>query len=129
MPTKKSTKKVPTKKVSSKKSPVVSKKKTTVAKKVKSKPSTEKKLVQAKGVTAFWITDGTVLSNLIELRDAFQKMEKEVFSHHVNKDKNDFAEWVENVLNDADCASALRKSKTPTSSRTVVVRHLKVYKV
>jgi len=57
------------------------------------------------------------------------KMEKEVYAHHVTKEKNDFADWVEQVLEDAECAAAMRGRRTPSGARTVVVRHLRLYAV
>lgn len=84
-------------------------------------------LVCATGETCFWTTDGAVLENLEQLEMAFGSMEDEVFLHHVTKDKNDFADWVEHVLEDAACAADLRRSKKVTSARTVVKRHLRAY--
>lgn len=124
MATNKSTKKATVTKKTAKK--VVNNGTKKVAKKTSSKPA-GKRLVQANGPNAFWVADGTILKNLEELRDAFKEMDKKVFGHHVSKNKNDFADWVEAVLKDSDCAAALRKSKTQNSCRTVVVRQLKVY--
>ncbi len=123
MPTK--TTKVPTaKKVTPKKS---------VAKKAAQKVALTKKRAVKKlpAVTrdehAFWTTNGVVLKSLDELAVAFGSMDDTVFFYHVNKDKNDFATWVEHVLNDATCASALRKCKTPKSAKLVVMRRLRFY--
>lgn len=96
----------------------------------KSSPKTTAKgkvLVCAKGKECFWTNDGQVLKDLLELRDALKKMTDKVYTHHVTKEKNDFADWVEAVLKDVDCATALRKSKKPNTARTVVVRHLRTY--
>lgn len=88
---------------------------------------TVRALVCASGEECFWTTDGQVLENLDELALAFGSMEDEVFLHHVTKEKNDFADWVEQVLEDTLCAADLRKVRKPKSARTVVVRHLKTY--
>lgn len=112
-----------------------SRKKTTkkkVAKKstaTKSNARSPKALVCADGKECFWTTDGQILKDLIELRDALKSMDEKVFAAHVNRERNDFAEWVEQVLKDAECAAALRKSRKPRTARTVVVRHLKFYNV
>jgi len=86
-------------------------------------------LVYAGDPQSFWTTDGAILNSLVALRDALAVMDNEVFAHHVAKDKNDFAEWVATVLDDSACARALRKVKTPASAHTVVVRHLKFYRI
>lgn len=144
MPTKKSTPKKPatvtgkpakgpvkmvTKKVAAKKPVQKKSSKNDAATKKTSRARTEKELVHAKGKEAFWMTDGSILRNLVELRDALVAMEESTYTHHVTSDKNDFADWVECVLQDPDCAAALRKSKKPTSARTVVIRHLKMYRI
>lgn len=113
---------MPTKKAAPKKAA----KKTT---KKAPKKSAEKQLVYANDGTSFWVTDGQILNSLVSLRDALSSMHKDVYKYHAEGDHNDFANWVEVVLCDGDCATDLRKAKTPTSAKTVVVRHLKYYAV
>jgi len=125
-------------------SKVITKKATKTAKKVAVKPVAKKAAVKSVGKTSskkakllvcapddkcFWTTDGRILKNLDELQMAFGSMGEEVFLHHVNKEKNDFADWVEQVLQDSTCASALRKTKQPTTAKAVVVKHLRTYNV
>jgi len=101
-------------------------------KKVAPKPkktSGKKVLVYANNDNSFWVNDGQILNSLVALNEAMTSMEKAVFAHHVNKDKHDFADWVESVLCDGVCASELRKAKTPTSAKTVVSKHLKTYQI
>lgn len=111
------------------------------AKKVAAKKSTPKKVIAKKtkrggrplqyadNQRSFWVSNGEVLNSLVALNNALASMEKAVFAHHVSKDKNDFADWVETVLNDLECANALRKTATPAAARTVVIRYLKQYDV
>jgi hypothetical protein len=113
--TKKTSKKV-TKKVSSKtKSSRTSKKKN------------QSTLVCADGPHCFWVSDGRVLANLTDLRDALAQMKEDVYYHHVTKEKNDFADWVESVLYDDELANALRRSQKPHTARALVVRRLRVH--
>ena len=137
MPTKKTTKKVAAKKAAPKKKAAVKKtakkaapKKTAkkTSSRTKSKAS-KKDLVYADNHTSFWVSDGQVLNSLVALRDALNEMEKEVYKYHATGDQNDFSVWVGDVLCDAECAAALTKAKTPSSAKTVVVRHLKLYAV
>lgn len=86
-------------------------------------------LVCASGEECFWTTDGSVLENLHELHIAFGSMDDEVFLHHVSLQKNDFADWVEQVLDDAMCAAALRKAKKPASAASVLIKHLRQYDI
>ena len=86
-------------------------------------------LVCANGEQCFWTNDGKIISNLVELRDTFEHMADEVFAHHVNKSKNDFADWIHYVLGDTELAKKLRGAKKPASARTMVVTHLKMYDI
>lgn len=119
---KKVAKKTATKKVA-KKSSV----KKASARKTMPKKETKKDLVVASEQTAFWSTDGRILDSLLALREALDEMEKAAYQYHAEGGRNDFANWVEVVLCDAECAAALAKAKTQKSAKTVVVKHLKHY--
>lgn len=126
MPTKKTeattavkTKKAPAKAVAK----TVAKK--PVAKVSKSKPE----IVCAPGEQCFWTTDGRVLANLVELRDALAEMDEEVFTQHVTEERNEFADWVEQVLGDAELAKAMRKAKKAGKAYDLVVTRLRIYSV
>jgi hypothetical protein len=107
-----------------KKAPV---KKTAVAKKTVKKSVAKASLTYAGNSESFWLSDGQILNNLVALRDALATMNKTIYGHHVTKSKNDFAEWVEQVLGDVACAKSLRAAKTPAAAKTAVVKHLKNY--
>jgi hypothetical protein len=95
----------------------------------KSTPSRASKrvLARAEGTQCFWVTDGKVLSDLVEFGTALHEMEKEVFGYHVSGSRNDFADWIEYVLGDTELAGMLRKTKTSKQAHTVVLRRLKIY--
>lgn len=119
---------MPTKKVAA---PKITPSKLKVKAKVstKTKSSGEKSLVYAIGEVAFWTTDGQVLSSLVSLSDALKDMTKSVFSHHVARGKNDFAAWVEVVLEDKECAKELRAVKTPAAAHVIIQKYLKGYRI
>jgi hypothetical protein len=102
-----------------------------VVKKVVKKPIVveKKPLIISDNEQSFWMVDGQILNSLAALESVFAEMEKSIFEHHVGKDKNDFAEWVETVLGDKDCAVALKKAKTSKAAKTVVSKSLKSYKI
>ena len=103
-------------------------------KKITNKPTKQavtksKHLVCATDDKCFWVNGGPILRDLVELEQAFDEMNEQMFSHHVAKNRNDFADWVESVLKDAETAAALRKAKKPNTARKVVIRQLKFYKL
>ena len=96
---------------------------------VKATKKNSKELMMADNDKSFWVSDGQILNNLLALHEALLKMDEEVFLHHVSDGKNDFADWVDLVLCDAECANELRKAKKQPKAVSVVAKHLKTYKV
>lgn len=125
--TKKVAKKAAVKKVAQKTTKKAPAKKAAAKKTVKK--ATGKKLIVAKGPQCFWVNEGPILKNLLELEAALEAMSEEMFAHHVGGGRNDFADWVEYTLKDVDTAIALRKSKKPAAARKVVIKQLKLYKL
>lgn len=95
----------------------------------KSSKKSKKDLVHANSDQCFWVTDGTVIANLCELSEALDAMSEDIFGYHVTKEKNDFADWIEHVLEDAELATKIRKSKKPNTARKVVVSRLRIYSI
>jgi len=85
-------------------------------------------LVCANGEHCFWLNDGRIVHDLRELSAVLESMHKHLFTHHVTTERNDFADWVERVLNDADCAAKLRRSRTQRGAHGVLVRQLRLYR-
>ncbi len=70
-------------------------------------------LVTAPPEHRFWVHYGPVLKDLRELREALQQHISEAqFRHHVGPHRNDFANWVEQVLDEVVCGRALRQAHT-----------------
>lgn len=118
------------KKVSSKntlRKKVASKSKSATKKKAVAKKK-RKQLVHAGEDVSFWVYEGPVLRNLLELYDALEAISDEQFYHHVRSEAdNDFANWVEEVLCDGDCAGSLKTAHDREGARDVVQTRLKIY--
>ena len=70
-------------------------------------------LVIAPPEKCFWVHYGPVLKDLRELRDALAgQMSEAQFAYHVQAERNDFANWVAQVLEEPACARALRLTRT-----------------
>lgn len=114
--------------MTTKKVSVTKEKKVAPKKAVKKSGDKEKRqLVRASGEYCFWANDGSVVSNLSELADVLGSMDDAAFAHHVTKDRNDFADWIEGVLLDAELAKSIRSAKKPSAAQAIVVRRLKIY--
>ena len=72
---------------------------------------------------SFWVNDGAVIANLRSLPKELKKLSLDQFRFHVNKDKNDFANWVDQVIGDRSLARSIAKIKTkPTFVKKVSSR-------
>lgn len=121
------TKKTGAKKIVKPKKKVIKQTAKKAVKKSSNKASSKKQLAYSSHDTSFWVSDGQILNSLVALSDVLDTMEKDVYTFHAEGGENDFANWVEVVLCDSDCAKDLRKAKTQRSAKTVIVKHLKSY--
>lgn len=55
----------------------------------------------------FFLHEGGELKSLEELYIELQTMEPRVFEHHVNAERNDFANWIRDVMGDRYLAHKL----------------------
>lgn len=60
----------------------------------------------------FWLANGIVIRNLYELSDALKIMDDELFNRHVNKNKNDFAEWMAHISKNEHLVEKLKSAKS-----------------
>jgi len=64
----------------------------------------------------FWCCNGAVLNNLQELESALNNMSEESFKHHANDERNDFTNWVKEIIKDEKLAKDLSKAKTKATA-------------
>ncbi len=55
----------------------------------------------------FWSHDGKVFKNLHELEQGLSNMDDETYLYHANEYKNDFSNWVKDVIGDQELAKDL----------------------
>lgn len=60
----------------------------------------------------FKLSNGSRIRNLQELVDALRTMDAEVFSSHVSDGRNDFANWINDVMGLQDLAQNIKTAKT-----------------
>jgi len=103
-----------------------------VVRKIKSKK--KKPLFIANGLNAFWVHQGPVLRNLIDLAKFFEIITAEQFAYHMKPNTNgadakgnDFSRWVAEVLQDKTCATTLARAKTSTAALGAARRALLRY--
>ncbi len=58
----------------------------------------------------FWSHDGQMFRNLKELAKGLSAMSDETYTYHTDSSKNDFANWVREVIGDKQTANDLTKA-------------------
>jgi len=76
----------------------------------KSKQEAQKFLANVPEEYVFWCCDGRLFRNMQELGDAFNTMTDETFACHANTEKNDFSNWVRDIIKDDKLAQGLGES-------------------
>ena len=79
---------------------------------MKKKPDAKKILSAVQPDKAFWVNNGPVLKSLDEFATSLKNLKPEQFLHHVNRQKNDFAKWISEVVGDGILAQRIRVLKT-----------------
>ncbi len=72
----------------------------------------------------FWLKSGKGLRSLRELADYLPAMSLDEFSHHVNAQRNDFANWVQHLFLEPELATTIRKARTKDEFQSVIYTFL-----
>ncbi|HIH31456.1 TPA: hypothetical protein HA235_02000 [Candidatus Woesearchaeota archaeon] len=84
------------------------KKKEHTVKEIKKPRKSEKNIDPEK---YFVLCNGEKIKSLNELASTLETMSDDVFFYHVTNDRNDFANWINDVFQDFDLAESVRKTK------------------
>ena len=76
----------------------------------------------------FYLHDGGTLDNLTDLADALYDMSDDVYSYHVNESKNDFSNWVRDIIKDERLAGDLNKAASKNQAAKIVADRLAALK-
>lgn len=95
--------------------------KKTAAKKTTAKP---KGLAQAPAEHYFVLVDGRTLKDVKELADVLEDMHENTWGHHVNNERNDFANWVNDIFKEEELARQIRESQGKHHLQIVLYRHI-----
>lgn len=87
-------------------------------------PKKNKALIDASPECCFWINNGPIVKNLIELRDALNQITDEQFDYHAKRDGNNFAKWIDEVLQAAECAKKLSHTKNRKEAILILERYI-----
>lgn len=83
---------------------------------VKKKDKPQKFMFSVEENLSFYLNDGRKLYNLRDLENALQGMNIALFSQHVSEEKNDFAQWIQDVFGYVELANQMKRVKTVKSA-------------
>jgi hypothetical protein len=72
----------------------------------------------------FWSCTGQVLRNLKDLKSELDTMSDEAYACHVNAEKNDFMNWVRDIIKDERLARDLQKAPGRLNAAKLVTRRI-----
>jgi len=72
----------------------------------------------------FWCQDGKVVKNLKGLEEALDDMGDETFHHHAGEGRNDFSNWIRDVVGDNKLANDLNKAKSRIRAGNAVAQRI-----
>ncbi|MBW2967615.1 hypothetical protein KY362_03955 [Candidatus Woesearchaeota archaeon] len=72
----------------------------------------------------FVLCNGERISSIHQLSLMIDKLSDEVFSHHVNAEKNDFAAWINDVFQEHELASELSAKTCRKENQIALLKHV-----
>lgn len=75
---------------------------------------------------AFRCHDGAILRNVKELGDTFNTITDEAYVFHANAKKNDFSNWVEDIIKDGMLANDLQKATNRAQAAKLVANRIAI---
>lgn len=74
------------------------------------KEHAERRLANVADQYVFWCHDGRIIKSIRELKDALELMSDATYAYHAGKEKNDFSNWVKDIIGDDKLARDMSKS-------------------
>ena len=90
----------------------------------KKENSSRAKPAEAKPEHYFILITGVPLKNLKELAGSLENMNDWVFSHHVNDSRNDFSNWIRDILKEEALAEEIKSLRDMRQMETKILKHL-----
>jgi hypothetical protein len=91
----------------------------------KSNPQKKSKLLsRVRPETCFILLGGKNIQTVPELALEIDAMPDDIFYHHVNDARNDFANWIRDVIGDIELAKAVLDTHNRKDTEIVLLRHI-----
>jgi len=89
------------------------------------KPADARKyLARVPDDVVFWVHDDGALHDLAELANSLETMTDDTYAHHTNASKNDFVNWVRDVIGDQALVTDLARAANRAAATAAVQTRL-----
>ena len=89
-----------------------------------SREEANRRLGDVSDVKRFWCHDGKLVKNLEELGNALNDMSDETFHYHLGEGRNDFSNWIRDVVGDNKLANDLSRAKSRIQAGKAVAQRI-----
>lgn len=86
----------------------------------------EKKLADVHPYSVFRVKNGKEIKNIKQLLKVLNSISHTSFSHHVNDEKNDFANWIRNSVGDEELAEMLEKTTDFKTTKEILSNRIEL---
>jgi len=73
---------------------------------------------------AFHLKNGKKILSVGQLAKELEKMEADIFYHHVTPGRNDFHNWIRDIVLDIELAEKILGAKTPKDARKIIIERV-----
>jgi DNA polymerase III delta subunit len=72
----------------------------------------------------FVLADSRKLDSILSLVNSLEDMSEDVFRHHVNEAKNDFANWIKDVFKEENLAKDIKEVNNKVETQIKLLKHI-----
>ena len=72
----------------------------------------------------FVLNNGQKIKNLFGLVNALDKMPDNIFYHHVNEQRNDFSNWINDIFKQKTLANEISKAKNRLETQVILLKFI-----
>jgi len=89
-----------------------------------SKEEAHRRLGDVEDDKRFWCQDGKVIKSLKDLEEALNNMTDDTFRHHSGEERNDFSNWIREVVGDEKLARDVSKARSRIQASKAVAQRV-----
>lgn len=72
----------------------------------------------------FFLKDGRVLKDVVELAECLESISDDIFFHHVNDSRNDFSNWIRDIFGNIVLSEEIYAIKEPRKVQLIILKHI-----